>query len=228
MVCAILSPVGAARTPRGGDPMYVFSDVELCPAYVPLSNRFGDQPRAGPSPRSLVADAGPMYVECLDAEAEVHECRDVEAEVHAVPRPKRRRARHGERRRRCHLQIASHLKELLHEDPSCVLLLRQINRLGFDSPELLRAHYLQYGGVVKVLVSNTQEKDGTLPYPVRVRPSGIGFVLMDSPGAASAARAQGTEQTVSGVQVKVLEFQRRPHCASGSEDELETTSASSH
>lgn len=139
------------------------------------------------------------------------------------PVAQRRRHRQGERRRRCQLQIATHLNELEQKDPACVFFVRQIGKLGFKSPEILTEHFKQYGPVVKVLVSNSHEKSSTAPFPVRLRPSGMGFVLMERPEDTAAVLAQGELQVVRGVEVRVRAFEQRSsdHAASDEEEDEE-------
>jgi hypothetical protein len=120
-----------------------------------------------------------------------------------------RRRRHDERRRRCQLQIATHLNDLEKEDPTCVIFVRQINKLGFNSPELLKEHYERYGPVAKVLVSNSHEKTSGAPFPTRLRPSGMGFVLMERPEDAAVALAVGEAHIVAGVQISARAFKPR-------------------
>lgn len=113
------------------------------------------------------------------------------------------------RRRHCKVLFAEHLNELHPEDPACVLYAGNINRLGFRSAELLRRHYEQYGPVVKVLLCNAHKRTTDGPFPQRVRPSRIGFVLMKNREDAVAAIAAGNVQVVSGVPVRIRKFQPR-------------------
>mmetsp|Transcript_64270 Transcript_64270/g.141598 ORF Transcript_64270/g.141598 Transcript_64270/m.141598 type:complete len:297 (-) Transcript_64270:45-935(-) len=126
-----------------------------------------------------------------------------------APVAQRRRHRQCERRRRCQLQIATHLNDLEQEDPACVFFVRQISKLGFKSPEILKEHFEQYGAVSKVLVSNSHDKSSDAPFPVRLRPSGMGFVLMERAEDAAKALAQGEVHVVHGVQIVTRAFEQR-------------------
>merc|ERR1719310_1050212 len=112
-------------------------------------------------------------------------------------------------RRSCQALIATQLNALNDEDPAKVLMLRKINRLGFDSISILKAHYEQYGVVSKVLVSNSHEKQPGQNY--RLRPSGIGFVLFEHAEDAMKALAAGTSQVVDGREVFVSAFESKQH-----------------
>lgn len=116
------------------------------------------------------------------------------------------------RRRRCQLLLATHLREMEGEDASCIIHFRQIHKLGFQSPDILREYCSSFGPVKRVAVSNAHEKieeAPRVPYQVRVRPSGIGLVVMERPQDAEAVVAEGESQTICGFQVRVRKFQAR-------------------
>lgn len=112
-------------------------------------------------------------------------------------------------KRRCDLLIATQLSQLQGEDPRKLLIVRKINRLGFNSASILEEHYGRFGTVSKVLLSNKHEKDAGAPFPTRLRPSGIGFVLFESVEGAAEALAQGSSQVVAGVDIVVSRFEKR-------------------
>jgi len=125
-------------------------------------------------------------------------------------------------KRRCDLLIATQLSQLQEEDPGKLLIVRKINRLGFNSARILQQHYERYGVVTKVLLSNKHEKDAGAPFPTRLRPSGIGFVLFESAEGAAEALAEGPSQiqglanclsfsyeVVAGVEIVVRAFEKR-------------------
>eukprot|EP00401_Gymnodinium_catenatum_P066119 CAMPEP_0117528060 /NCGR_PEP_ID=MMETSP0784-20121206/37119_1 /TAXON_ID=39447 /ORGANISM="" /LENGTH=350 /DNA_ID=CAMNT_0005324333 /DNA_START=50 /DNA_END=1102 /DNA_ORIENTATION=- len=105
-------------------------------------------------------------------------------------------------RRRCQLKIATNLNELEGEDSSCILFARGIAKLGFDSCAILKAHYEKYGPVVKVLASNAHEKSEGM----RVRPSGLAFVLMGLPQDAKQILNEGPLQVVNGMEIHIRAF----------------------
>merc|ERR1719191_417058 len=100
------------------------------------------------------------------------------------------------------LLIATHLNELQQEDPGKILIVRKINRLGFDSAEKLKAHFEQYGHVDKVRLSNAHAKQPG-NFRSRVRPSGIAFLLFEDSQDATRALDAGESQLVAGMEVFV-------------------------
>mmetsp|Transcript_129415 Transcript_129415/g.228829 ORF Transcript_129415/g.228829 Transcript_129415/m.228829 type:complete len:517 (-) Transcript_129415:83-1633(-) len=117
------------------------------------------------------------------------------------------------------VSLSKHLRELEKIEPERVVLVRKINQLGLESPKLLRTHYSKYGKVDRVLVAHSKYK---VPgCAVKLRPSGLGFIVMNKKEEASAVFAQGQEQFVSGgpdqpaVNIRVQRFQ---HYAAGVKD----------
>jgi hypothetical protein len=127
--------------------------------------------------------------------------------------PCRRPKQPKQRNRRCQLLLGKILNELEDEDPNCIVFARKIQRLGFNSDEILRKHYEQYGEVRKVLLSNAHEysqcAENTSSLGVRMRPSGLALILMADPKAAANIFAAGSFQRVQGVDVQVRPFERR-------------------
>jgi len=107
------------------------------------------------------------------------------------------------------MTLASSLASMEDKDPECIIYVRQIQKLGLDSSEILRKHYEQYGEVDDILLSNAHEKLGRTPFRVRLRPSGIGMVLMKRREDAQAAVAAGELQTVNNVTIRVRRFEAR-------------------
>lgn len=105
--------------------------------------------------------------------------------------------------------MRSHLRDLQTVDSSRILLLRKINRLGFDSPRMLEDHYKNYGHVERVLVAHSHVKSPYRRYVKRLRPSGLGFVVMSTIAEVDAILADGAEQMVAGALIKVQRFERR-------------------
>lgn len=108
-----------------------------------------------------------------------------------------------------------HLRSLIKIDSGRVLIVRKINRLGFASPQLLKEHYSWYGKVERVLVAHSRVKSGTLmaqaymPPASRLRPSGLGFIVMSKVEEAEAILKAGPEQIVCGAVIRVQQFERR-------------------
>mmetsp|Transcript_44263 Transcript_44263/g.94325 ORF Transcript_44263/g.94325 Transcript_44263/m.94325 type:complete len:509 (+) Transcript_44263:177-1703(+) len=113
--------------------------------------------------------------------------------------------------------LRMHLRALLKVDSKRVLIARKINRLGFASDSVLEAHYSAYGEVERVLVAHSRVKPATRPGRTqaagaqhsRLRPSGLGFVVMCNAESAQRILAQGSEQLVNGSVIKVQQFERR-------------------
>jgi hypothetical protein len=113
------------------------------------------------------------------------------------------------RKRMCILRIATHLNELEGEDPNKVLILRRINRLGFDSETILKGHYERYGPICKVLLSNSHAKKPDTGFPVRLRPSGIGYLVFEHAESAAKALEAGETQFVAFAEIRVRAFEGR-------------------
>eukprot|EP00927_Polykrikos_kofoidii_P060987 TRINITY_DN55880_c0_g1_i1.p1 TRINITY_DN55880_c0_g1~~TRINITY_DN55880_c0_g1_i1.p1 ORF type:complete len:577 (-),score=96.05 TRINITY_DN55880_c0_g1_i1:436-2166(-) len=108
--------------------------------------------------------------------------------------------------------MISHLQMLQQIDPSRVVLVRKINRLGFESPVALKEHYSWYGTVETVLVSHCRVKSTHSQNRVmssRLRPSGMGFVIMCRSEEVNAIIGEGAEQIVAGVTILVQRFHRQ-------------------
>lgn len=105
--------------------------------------------------------------------------------------------------------LRSHLRDLQTVDSSRIVLVRKINRLGFDSPKMLEDHYKNYGCVERVLVAHSHVKSPYRRYVKRLRPSGLGFVVMSSIAEVDAILKDGIEQSVAGALIKVQRFERR-------------------
>lgn len=111
--------------------------------------------------------------------------------------------------------LRMHLRSLLKVESNRVLIVRKINRLGFASPQALSDHYSWYGRVERVLVAHSRVKSGnnagitSTNMPSRLRPSGLGFVVMSTVEEADTILAQGPEQVVCGAVIRVQRFERR-------------------
>lgn len=80
--------------------------------------------------------------------------------------------------------LRAHLERMNREDQRCILVARRINRLGFQSPTLLEEYFQRFGGAKHVLVAHSRVKPSTKRPAYRIRPAGLGFVVMGSPEAA--------------------------------------------
>jgi len=95
------------------------------------------------------------------------------------------------------------------ENPNCVIYARQVQKLGFESAEILRAHFGQYGQVKEVYLSNAHQKVGKPKFAVRVRPSGIAWILMAEQASAAAIFAAGEEHLIDGLAIRIRRFEPR-------------------
>jgi hypothetical protein len=120
------------------------------------------------------------------------------------------KANHNRRpKRRAALLIATQLNELQSDNPDKLLVVKKINRLGFGSAEILKTHFEKFGPVEKVRLSNAHTKEPGASQRVRLRPSGIAFVLFKSTEAAAQVLAEGDTQLIHGLKVYVRGFERR-------------------
>jgi len=93
--------------------------------------------------------------------------------------------------------MRQNLKELENIDHGRIVLVRKINRLGLQSPDILKAHYAQYGKVESVLTPHSHVK---LRSGVgwRLRPTCLGFVVMSEVSEVEKILADGSEQQIRG------------------------------
>ncbi|CAK0903197.1 unnamed protein product [Prorocentrum cordatum] len=106
--------------------------------------------------------------------------------------------------------MRAHLEELRGKGGGRTLVVRKIQRLGFDSPEKLKAHFEQYGAVEGVLINHsyvrsTGRRAKQAP-ATRVRPAHLGFVVMGSAAGAEAAASDGETHLVLGNAIEVQKF----------------------
>jgi hypothetical protein len=129
-------------------------------------------------------------------------------EEHCVARP--RNQQRNKKQRGCPLMIATHLKDLEDENPDCIIIVRHVQRLGFDSAEILRDHFKRYGPVLKVLLSNRHEKPASMStHCFRLRPSGIALVLMQNPEDVANVLKEGEIQTIHSAEIHIRSFKKK-------------------
>jgi len=105
--------------------------------------------------------------------------------------------------------LRTNLRDLANQDPGLVVIVRKINRLGLNSPEMLHKYFSQFGEVERVMVSHSKAKSIYGKASVRVRPAGLGFLVMRTPEAVQAALRMGSEHVVEGTTINVLPFEER-------------------
>jgi len=117
--------------------------------------------------------------------------------------------------------LRKHLQLLQTKDPRCIFIVRKINRLGFDSPTLLKQHYMKHGVVEAVLVAHSRVRcQNRSLVPWRLRPSGLGFVVMQDASDVEAILAQGQIQTVRDACIRLSPFNKKEDAESAL-DEVE-------
>merc|ERR1719161_3173488 len=70
------------------------------------------------------------------------------------------------------------LELLRQRQPECVIIVRKIKKLGFESPQLLDKYFSQFGEVKELLVAHSHVKPTSKRPNGRVRPAALGFVVM--------------------------------------------------
>jgi len=112
------------------------------------------------------------------------------------------------------------LEMLRQAQPDTVLIVRKIKKLGFDSPQMLKQHFGQYGPVQEILVAHSHVKPTPKRPNGRVRPAALGFVIMASPEGVKKAFHAGEMQSVCGYPVELKLFESfDSHYAGGEEDD---------
>jgi len=106
--------------------------------------------------------------------------------------------------------LRTNLRDLSDLEPSCVLMVRKINRLGLESPSSLEAYFSKFGTVEKVMVSHSRAKSIFGRGAARVRPAGLGFLKMATAEEVKAVLAAGAEHEVEGVIISAHPFESRP------------------
>jgi len=91
-------------------------------------------------------------------------------------------------------------------DPDCVMIVRKIKKLGFESPTILTQHFQKYGEVKAVNVAHSHVKPTAKRPNGRVRPAALGFVVMSDANGVEKALAAGEIQEVSGVMIEMSHF----------------------
>jgi len=99
------------------------------------------------------------------------------------------------------------LELLKQRQPECVIIVRKIKKLGFESPQILDDHFSQYGEVKELLVAHSHVKPTAKRPNGRVRPAALGFVVMAAPDAAQNAFKAGTDQMIAGVNIELAPFE---------------------
>jgi hypothetical protein len=99
------------------------------------------------------------------------------------------------------------LEMLRQAQPETVIIVRRIKKLGFESPQMLRQHFAQYGRVSEILVAHSHVKPTPKRPNGRVRPAALGFAIMGSPEAAQKAFKAGAVQNIGGNPIELGSFE---------------------
>jgi hypothetical protein len=106
--------------------------------------------------------------------------------------------------------LRTNLRDLSVLDHERVILVRKINRLGLESSQVLEAYFSAFGAVERVMVSHSRAKSMFGHGGARVRPAGLGFLVMSKAEEAHSVLAYGSEHEVNGVAISVQPFESRP------------------
>jgi len=98
------------------------------------------------------------------------------------------------------------LELLRQRNPEHVIIVRKIKKLGFESPQLLDAHFSQYGEVKELLVAHSHVKPTAKRPNGRVRPAALGFVVMADGEAVQKCFQAGADQIICGYSIEVGSF----------------------
>lgn len=105
------------------------------------------------------------------------------------------------------ITLRENLLQVSSFDPECVILVRKINRLGLNSPQLLEIYFSQFGPVERVLISHSIDKPNEKRRHPRWRPAGLGFIAMRNAQDAAAAIGHASEHIVLGVHIVVAPYE---------------------
>lgn len=105
------------------------------------------------------------------------------------------------------ITLRDNLLQLSSFDPECVILVRKINRLGLNSPQLLEIYFSRFGPVERVLISHSIDKPNEKRRHPRWRPAGLGFIAMRNAQDAAAAIGHASEHIVLGVHIVVAPYE---------------------
>jgi hypothetical protein len=96
------------------------------------------------------------------------------------------------------------LSILKHADPASVVMVRRVNRLGYDGSLSMTRYFSKFGRVIRIFMLPLRSRKKNLSLP-----SKTGFLVMDSPTACEAIIAQKDHPIIPGVAVSVGKFTHR-------------------
>jgi len=92
--------------------------------------------------------------------------------------------------------LRNHLDKVREYQPSCVVHVRNIKKLGVRSPDKLHEYFSRFGELSDVLVAHSFEKPTARRRQGRVRPAALGFVVFQSAMVAEVLLAGSAEHVV--------------------------------
>ena len=108
------------------------------------------------------------------------------------------------------LSLNAILSILKHVDPATVVMVRRVNRLGFNGSGVVKKYFERYGKVLKVFMLPLRSRKKSLSLP-----SKTGFVVMESPTCCTDIIRTTEHAIVPGLSVSVGKFTHRGLISSG-------------
>jgi len=102
-------------------------------------------------------------------------------------------------------------KEFQKADHCRIVVATKINRLGFNAEKVLKKHFAHFGKIRHVTVpQKVKQHTATMGTPghSHLRPSGLGFIVMDTEEEVQAILAVGAEHVVFGKMINVRAFKQ--------------------
>jgi RNA recognition motif-containing protein len=106
--------------------------------------------------------------------------------------------------------LRANLQKMALIDPSCIITVRKINKLGLTSPYALKAYFKQFGPVEEVFVTHAVAKPNYEGEKMRMRPAGMGFVAFAKAEDALAVLNEQREHVIRGTSISVCTYEPRP------------------
>jgi len=106
--------------------------------------------------------------------------------------------------------MSDYLRLLEEENVRCVLMVRRISRLGFQSDDILATHNSRFGQVKRVLVPRSKVKSQfsrRREIAFRIRPGSLGFIAMEESLNVDRILRAGRDQIAAGLSIVVEPFQ---------------------
>ena len=103
------------------------------------------------------------------------------------------------------LSLNAVLSILKHVDPSSVIMVRRVNRLGFDGAKSMKQYFAKFGRVLRIFMLPLKSRKKNISLPPKT-----GFLVMESAIECARILAHGEEHVVlPGVSVSVGKFTHR-------------------